>query len=67
MGFRCNIMFSKTIREPHKKKRIEIKNVQNVAIKKEWTDDNHLIRAEIMEHAPDETWSLGGIVKLDDF
>ena len=61
---RINAMFSRTVRKPHRKMRIETKAVSKIKIPKglSWGNsfDYVKIREEVMKHKPEgKGWMLG--------
>ncbi len=66
--FACNVMFSRSVRRPHRRTRVETRCVQNVKVDLPW-DYEHgpEIRAELLRHAPPgEGWSVGGYALITE-
>ena len=68
-----NAMFSRKVRELHKKSFVECKNVTGIRMKRNWdepTDPDHVkMRKKIMKKKPQgDGWTLGGyaLVKISD-
>ena len=56
-----NCGFSRTVREPHKAKRIQCQNVTGIKLNLSWDSDHEAIRKELMKHKPEgEGWGISG-------
>ena len=65
--FTCNVGFSRSVRKPHRKTRIECRNVQNVTVDMDWDKDSfNDISDELMKHRPEgEGWHVAGFARID--
>ena len=65
--FTCNVMFSRTVRKPHRKKHVETRCKSGVVVNQEWEGDGPTIRAELMRHAPPgDGWMVGGYARVSN-
>ena len=57
-----NCGFSRTVRKPHKRKRVENKNVTGIKLDMDWKNDDHVeIRKALMQHKPPGNgWGVSG-------
>jgi len=65
---RVNCMFSRKVREPHRKSRIETRNVCGILIRgHKDISDGPAIRRELRRHEPPgRGWSIGGYAVVEE-
>jgi len=62
-----NCAFSRTVRRPHQRRRVEWRNVGSVVLPMKWDDGHVEIRKALADHAPEgDGWRLAGYALVSE-